>query len=376
MFVFANIFGYALAKSTLFFKREESTTPLPLKLDFTILRNFGEIDHPQFTTEGGWRWIKREPIFTNISSFKDVWYLLDIYIGSDQQKLVVLLDTGSSDLWVPHNKYDPSLSNSSKPTNETFGIEYLDGSIIEGEYYMDQLKIGVQAPMLYNFKFARAKGNDIGVLGIADRDQQVSKELYDNFPWALKAAGITPKASYSLFLGPSNKGGSVIFGGIDTEKYWGKLTKYNISKEIQGLGIDLKLVSINGQKFTSNSPVLFDSGTSLALLNGEIINELDGIFNTTIFHHQGIEYRQTSCDQPTDKTLDFDFGKNVISLTYKDAVVEQEDGTCVLGFAYYQNMQLLGDVFLRKAYVYYDLSEQTISLANAKYSNSSHIISA
>lgn len=375
MIFFAKLIGFALAQRNSFLKVVENTNK-PFKLDFTILKLHSENDHTYFSMQDGYRWNKRDPCFAKISSFKDVIYLVDIFLGSGQQKVVVLLDTGSSDLWVPHTEYDPTLSNSSKPTNETFEIGYLDGTVIEGKYFMDQLKLGGQSPSLFNFKFARARGHSMGVLGISNRAQQASEKPYDNFPWALKAAGIIPKASYSLFLGPSNKGGSVIFGGIDTEKYWGKLTKYNISKEIMGLGIDLKLVSVNGQKFTLNTPVIFDSGTSLAFLPGEIINELDAIFNTTTFYHQGIEYRHTSCDQPTDKTLDFDFGNNVISLTYKEAVVEQEDGTCVLGFAYYQNMQLLGDVFLRKAYVYYDLSEQTISLANAKYSNLFHIISA
>ena len=66
----------------------------------------------------------------------------------------------------------------------------------------------------------------------------------------------------------------------------------------------------------------------------------------------------------------------MVLLSYADAVHRQESGVCLLGFAYHKNMQILGDVFLRKAYVYYDLSERTISIAQASYSNKSNIVSA
>ncbi|GEQ68664.1 hypothetical protein JCM33374_g2332 [Metschnikowia sp. JCM 33374] len=349
--------------------------PSPLKLDLTVSKTVGNVTSAEFWWKHSHQNVKRHGLKENISNRKNLAYFVDLYLGSSKQWVSVVLDTGSSDLWVPKSAYDPGQSYLSYDTGEPFSIGYIDGDVVKGRYFTDRLQLDDDASVLHNFKFGRADTDGVGVLGIADKNQEASMREYSNLPWALKNAGVIPKASYSLYLGPSKSSGFLLLGGIDTEKYSGTLQKYNISKSSGGLGVNIKSVNFNGHKFTVNAPALLDCGTSLGLLGGEIMNELDGIFNTTIFYQNGIEYRLTSCDQPTDKTLDFDFGDNVISLTYADAVVHDDD-ICMLGFAYLENRQILGDVFLRKAYVYYDLGEKTISLAQVVYSNSSNVISA
>ncbi|GEQ68396.1 hypothetical protein JCM33374_g2064 [Metschnikowia sp. JCM 33374] len=245
-----------------------------------------------------------------------------------------------------------------------------------GEYYLDTLQFDTAEPVLSNFQFAQASTSSPGILGVADKNQEASQSTYNNLPWALQSAGITSKASYSLFLGPDGGSGSIIFGGIDTEKYTGTLAPYNIDSSANGLAVDIQTVNFGGKTISVNAAALLDSGTSLGLLTKELIQELDVLFSTTVVSQGSIQYRQTSCNQPTDQFLEFNFGSNTISLSYADAIVKQDDGTCLLGFGYDNNIVILGDVFLRKAYVYYDLTDQTISLAQASYSSNSNIISA
>lgn len=350
--------------------------PAPVKLDFTVSKNVGNSTAKEFWSRFGNTKLKRDGYPETITDYKDLSYQIDVYLGSNNQKNTVVIDTGSSDLWVSANGYNPNNSQTASDTGNAFSIGYLDGSGFEGEFFTDTLQFASGNPVINNFQFAQAETNSPGILGIADKNQESSQISYDNLPYALKFAGITSKASYSLYLGPDLGQGSLIFGGIDTEKYTGNLEKYSIDLRTNGLAVDVKSATFNGKEIAINGPILLDSGTSLGLLNQELILELDKIFDTTVINSGGIEYRKTSCSQPSDKSLDFNFGANTISIPYSDAIVKQDDGTCLLGFGYYQNNQIFGDVFLRKAYVYYDLSDQTISLAQASCSTSSNIISA
>ncbi|KAM9934249.1 hypothetical protein OXX80_006150 [Metschnikowia pulcherrima] len=349
----------------------------PLQLDFTVSKAVGNTTAKEFWAKYGSKNKKRDAYPEVITDYRDLSYQIDVYLGADKQKNTVSLDTGSSDLWVPSSGYSPDSSSSAQDTGEAFKIGYLDGSGASGEYYKDKFQFSTAKPVLSNFQFAQTSDEaGMGILGIADRNQEASDSVYDNLPWALQKAGITPKASYSLFLGPDLGKGSLIFGGIDTDKYTGELQSHPIDSSSGGLAVDVQSVNFNGKIISVNAPVLLDSGTSLGLLSSDLIEELDTIFDSQTVKQGGIEYKIVSCDQPSDKSLDFDFGDNTISIPFSEAIIKQDDGTCLLGFGYYNDIQIFGDVFLRQAYVYYDLTDKTISLAQASYSSSSNIISA
>ncbi|GEQ68252.1 hypothetical protein JCM33374_g1919 [Metschnikowia sp. JCM 33374] len=189
----------------------------------------------------------------------DYVYMLNVYLGSNKQKSYVLLDTGSSDLWVPTSDYNYKTSSSVRDTGHAFSIEYVDGTTAQGEYYFDKLAFSV--------------------FGIADKDQESTQYTDNNLPWALQRAGLTPKASYSLYLGPDHGSGVVIFGGLDTAKYQGSLTKYNIDNSQSSLSLDLSTITAGGQSFSENAPYTMDSGTSLALVSQDMLNFLNNLFN-------------------------------------------------------------------------------------------------
>lgn len=354
---------------------EKRDAPAPLKLDFTVEKKVNAT--ARFPSRFG----KRGTYPEVITDTGDVSYNLNIYLGSNQQVSNVMIDTGSSDLWVTSQTYDPSSSSSSQDTGEPFSIGYADGTTENGEFYLDTLSFDPSnAPTVNNFQFALIQSNGQsqgGVLGIGNRNTESTNQEYDNLPWALADNGITPKASYSLFLGPENGQGSLIFGGIDTDKYQGQLQKYPVDTASgPGLYVNVASINVNGESFSSNQPYLLDSGTSLGFVQKNVQDYLDKVFNPTMVQEGDITYRQVSCNQPTDKYITFNFGQNTIALSYADAITNDGSGQCLLGFTEYNNYNILGDVFLRKAYVYYDLTDSTISLAQAQYSTSSNIISA
>ncbi|GEQ69831.1 hypothetical protein JCM33374_g3506 [Metschnikowia sp. JCM 33374] len=357
---------------------KRSISALPIKLDFTVqqissnyipIENLATSDNVSDSDIN-----KRNMLCEQIYKYHDLAYITTIYLGSQKQSVTVSIDTGSADLWVPGISYDPQLSSLSYYTGQSFDVGYLGGENLHGTYFLDRFQFGSESSVLPSFQFARADSSRLGVLGLGDTSLLASQTPYDNLPWALYNAGIISKPAYSLFMNPENGTGALIMGGIDTEKYSGELFGYMASTTNDGLGINLKAMTFNGKHSVINELVYLDSGTSFGLLSRNVMKELDVAFDTTVWTFNGVEYRGTSCDQPADKSIDFEFGHNTISITYADAIIRKPDGTCLLGFGYYNGKYVLGNVFLKKAYVYYDLMEKSISFAQVASSNSSNII--
>lgn len=358
---------------------------LPLALDFSILRDFSP--KSGFWDLSFFRELKPETLgkrylSTTLTNNNNVNYWLDIYLGPERQKITVSLDTGLADLWV----YGPNISNTqggtfdpietgSQPLNENFSIAYLDGTGVIGKFYLDDFSLHRLRPLLRNLQFAvvdQAKFSGVSILGISSREVQTTSNKYDSLPFALQRAGITPKASYSLFLGgQSGKKGTIIFGGIDRAKYEGQLVTYPIPEDEEALSLNVVSATIDGNVYSETTRYLLDSGTSWNLLPQQLY---DNIVQALKAENAG-GIHVADCYQPTNKFLEFDFGHNVIKLSYKDLLVPY-NGTCLVGAQPHKTAFILGDIFLRKAYVYYDLTDREISIAQYRASFSSSVISA
>ncbi|PSK33727.1 hypothetical protein C7M61_005191 [Candidozyma pseudohaemuli] len=387
MLPFLTIFSLALAFTNALVVPNQKRSGAPLKLDFTVQKSFsnatstGEIASRAHSLVSHLAVNKREET-ASLTNDRDVSYLLDLKLGSNHQPVTVILDTGSSDLWVygtsdagaQGGTYDVTSSSYNKKTGEEFFISYLDGSYAKGDYYTDGFALEDGNTLLKDLQFAvvsSGETNSQGILGVADKNQEATDTKYDNLPWALQKEGVTPKASYSLYLGSEAEGkGSIIFGGIDTEKYEGELTKYPVAGS-RGLALNVESADIGGKTIQLDKEILLDSGTSLNLWPQELIDAVGKELNGNYL--QGFYF--VDCDQPTDKHLTFDFGQNKIDVSYQDLVWKSQ-GYCLLGVQPGDDTLIFGDVFLRSAYVYYDLSLHEISIAQAKYSDASNIIAA
>lgn len=366
--------------------------PSPLKLDFDVVKDTSKnstLYHPERYFNSAKSKFHKRATPVAITDDKDISYILDVYLGSQQEKVTVLLDTGSSDLWVfgpgvsgaQGGTFDPSKSSDDTSTGEGFDISYLDGSSALGSYYKDDFSFSLGLTLVLDFQFAvvnQANADSTGILGIADKNQESGLSQYDNLPWALLKAGVTPKASYSLFLGSEQEGkGTVIFGGIDTDKYEGELQKYSLPDN-SFLGLTVESADVGGKTIQLGQQFVFDSGTSWNLWPYQFLESVASDLGST-GEDQGIYI--VDCNQPSDKSITFNLGKNSVSVPYSDLIIKvgsDSEPQCAIGAeGYYgQGPFILGDVFLRSAYVYYDLTDHTISIAQAKYSSSSNIISA
>ena len=340
-------------------------------------------------------------------------YFADCTLGTPAQSLRLHIDTGSSDLWVnsPNSTfcesarnacaggtYDSSSSSSYKYVNSDFNISYVDGTGAVGDYVSDTLTIGSISLTDFQFGVGFESSSQEGVLGIGyvTNEVQVNRAggaSYPNLPQALTQGGLISANAYSLWLNDLDAStGNILFGGVNKDKYNGDLATVPIIKEFNAYYefiIALTGVTISdGSSSTSfdsstslPTAALLDSGSSLVYLPNDITEDIYNSVGATYDSQSGVAY--VDCTLANNaSTLDFDFSGQTIQVPYNELVLDvgSSDGNqltfsngvpaCVFGIAPAQGSEpVLGDTFLRSAYVVYDLENNEISLAQTNFNS-------
>lgn len=300
-------------------------------------------------------------------------YVGILELGNPGQEQHVAIDTGSSDLWVwgkdsgaPGDTYDPSKSSESKFLNDGFSVGYISGDDVSGDYYSDKMQwdnVGIDVQFGVANKYNQGDGTT-GIIGIGFEGSEGSRDgPYPNLPAALKEQGLIFTVSYSIFLDEIDaNSGLVLFGAVDTSLFHGKLTVIEPFKD----GVPF---SVNG--YSSNATL--DSGTSLVYLPQDILEGvIDSSFkNEVVFDQSSSLYcRQKGQDLP-EGNVTFTFN-DVDIVMGKDELWLQNGDVWCLGFLASKNIHLdnwsmLGDYFLRSAYVVLDLEDDKMGIAPANY---------
>ena len=321
------------------------------------------------------------------------YYITYIYIGSNQQKIGVDIDTGSSDLWVVDSRsgcadnscqygdYNPSQSTTSRKLNLPFSIVYGDHSTAKGSYYQDTIALGTckSCAKVTNAQFASATTNTagFGVFGIGFTSNEASYNEYPNFIELLKSQKLINKRAYSLYLNQENAAtGSIIFGGKDLAKIDGKLVTLPIVSNSR-LSVKLNSVNINSKTITTNSETLIDSGTTFAAFNQQLG---DAIFSNYPGAHYNEDIETYLCDCSANPNLMLTFNFNGISFQQSLAaawLTNISDDTTNYGCGFYigrAEINILGDMFMRNAYTVFDYDANTISLAHVKNTDAKNVV--
>lgn len=348
-------------------------------------------------------------------------YIANISLGSNQQTLSVQLDTGSSDLWVPDTNsnicqqpdctawgsFDPSKSTTATQLDaEDFVIDYGDGSHYEGYYFTDNLAIGEAKVKDVIFAVVKSAtgvigdgsnlGNN-GVMGIGFDSNEAAAARGDGQPYRglvsqLKQQGLIKTLSYSLWLDDEEaKTGSILFGGVDTSKYVAPLIAMPMvgfepraPRTVNEVAIEMTSIELTDDSGTSSLtdsntviPALLDSGTTATQFPSDIAQKImDTLGAVNDPNFAPVPF--VPCSLSTAKaTYVFGFGGSSgpkINVPVSqligdpDGVTTFADGSpaCVLSVsANEQGQVVLGDSFLRSAYVVYHLQAKTIALADA-----------
>lgn len=369
-------------------------------------------------------------------------YYAQVQVGTPPQDVTLIVDTGSSDVWVLDTNADLCTSPLKQQQSQVggcietynqndsstfelvdeggFEIAYLSGESSTGDYIKEDFHIG--GATIESLQIGLAKSTDInsGLIGVGFGEAVSAAEVYPNIMDEFKSQGLIAVKAYSLWLNDlSADQGSILFGGIDTEKFIGSLTSIPIvptrggnyyAFQIAMTALDLTSPSGQFDDVPIDSqplPVILDSGTTLSYLPSDIV---EGLYETLNAYDDvartGVVFVSCSIlDEYPDMQFTFTFGntetgdKNAVKLhvSVREMILDnvreflrqgyslppgvpfQDDDTCTLGLqaidaeggaasrggSTISNLGLLGDTFLRSAYVVYDLDNKEIGLAQA-----------
>ncbi|CAI5755613.1 unnamed protein product [Candida verbasci] len=369
-----------------------------LALDFEVKTEYAPLSNS--TNAYGVVTEQRDGKIINVDMVNmQTYYLSDIGVGSNNQRFKLVIDTGSSDLWVAANNiqcqpqdpnlnlaadycrqngvYDASASSTSQNTGQYFRIGYGDGSGASGTLYKDDVNINgavVKNAPVNSVDSSSVIGNG-GILGVGFTTNEAMRQNYDNIPVLLKKQGLIDKNAYSIYLNdPNATKGSIIFGGIDNAKVDGQLKTLPILSNTE-LRIKLDSLSVNGQNININLPMLLDSGTTLSYFQSDVYSSIMSTLGAQ-YYNSDIGYIM-QCN--TQGNLVYDFAGQKITVPYSDILLPltYQDGSqapfCMVGIIQSSN-NILGDNFLRRSIVAYDLDAKTIGVAPVQYTSASNIV--
>ncbi|KAI0011910.1 mitochondrial elongation factor g 1-like protein [Xylariaceae sp. FL0662B] len=354
-------------------------------------------------------------------------YFASCAVGTPAQNLTLQLDTGSSDIWVPSSSataceknggqgctfgsFDQDKSSTFESISEgNFKISYVDGSSSRGDYIADTFEIG--GATLKNMTMGLGLRTDIpyGLVGVGYALNEAvvagsgsASSAYDNLPVLMQKQGLIATNAYSLWLNDLDAStGSILFGGIDTEKYRGDLTRINIYQDSQAKAFTSFIVALTSLQASSSTgtdtlsasefpiPVVLDSGTTFSYLPNDLAEQVWQEVGANYYSDVGLALLPCSLENSQGHfsfglageggpTINITMDELVLPLTTGEAIQfpsgpYQGQDACQFGIQNFSSAPyLLGDTFLRSAYVVYDLVNNEIGIAptdfNATESN-------
>ncbi|KAJ8145893.1 hypothetical protein OXX80_003399 [Metschnikowia pulcherrima] len=320
-----------------------------------------------------------------LTDYLNAQYFTEIQLGTPGQPFKVILDTGSSNLWVPskecgslacflHSKYDHDDSSSYKANGTEFKIQYGSGAM-QGFVSQDTLAIGDLIIPKQDFAEATSEpglafafGKFDGILGLAYdtiSQNKIVPPVYNAI-----AQGLLDAPQFGFYLGDVNKdennGGLATFGGYEESLFKGDLIWLPVRRKaywevtFEGIGLGDEFAEL------AKTGAAIDTGTSLITLPSslaEIINAKIGATKSWSGQYQ------VDCDTRDDlPDLTLNLGGHNFTLTAYDYTLEVS-GSCISAFTPMDfpepigDLSIIGDAFLRKYYSVYDLEKNAVGLA-------------
>ena len=202
-------------------------------------------------------------------------------------------------------------------------------------------------------------------------------------------SGLINSNAYSLWLNDLQENtGSILFGGVNKAKYHGNLETLPI--QAMNGGYSEFILALTGVAFASEydghgyssaslpAAVLLDSGSSLTYLPDSLVKDIYDDFGVVYEPSSGVGY--VPCNLAMNNTnITYTFSSPTITVGVNELILDSgplyfRDGTraCYFGIVPAGDSRaVLGDTFLRSAYVVYDLSNNEISLANTNFNPAS-----
>ncbi|CAD6890751.1 unnamed protein product [Tilletia controversa] len=320
-----------------------------------------------------------------LTDFMNAQYFAEIGLGTPPQSFKVILDTGSSNLWVPskscssiacflHAKYDNAESSTYKKNGTEFKIQYGSGSM-EGFVSNDVLTIGDLTIKKQDFAeatqepgLAFAFGKFDGILGLAYDTISVNG-IVPPF-YQMVNQGLLDEPVFSFYMGSSEaEGGVATFGGVDESHYSGKIVYAPVRRKGYW-EVELNAVAFGDQEMElEKTGAAIDTGTSLIALPSDVAEILNKEIGAKKSWNGAYTVDCEKISSLPDLTLNIDGKKYPLSA--EDYILNVQ-GSCISSFqgldipAPLGPIWVVGDVFLRKYYTVYDLGKNAVGFAKSR----------
>ncbi|TGO68733.1 hypothetical protein BOTNAR_0020g00030 [Botryotinia narcissicola] len=323
----------------------------------------------------------------------DIYMITVVQIGYPPQSITLSIDTGSSDVWVnpqcatsgwasfcsSYPQYDPTKSTSFVPLSQALNIAYGIGAVT-GAYATDNFMMG-SGPTLKKLQFGVASGSNRMFAGIMGVSWGLGLGTgYYNIIDQLALQGLTKTRAFAMDLGNvDTASGSIIFGGLDTKKYYGSLIKNPIIPFYQSpdgyprywINMTYFGITFPGQlptNLTSTGyakPVIVDSGSTLSYLPPSLVNAMLPYFPGWVSKGGGL-YTIPCSFRNIAGTMDFGFAGQIIRIQLAQ-FIWFNGATCYgpIANAAEKTDVILGDTFMRGAYVVFDQDNANVHIAQA-----------
>ena len=249
-----------------------------------------------------------------------------------------------------------------------------------------------------------------GIMGLGPRLQESvansgkPNATYPTVYDELQAHGYTARRAFSIWQNSiSATTGLIVFGGIDTTKYHGELVSVPVVK-LSNAFVDWRITLTSVVRCSAGHghrkeefltapdfavPAVLDTGSPNMYLPMALAQNISSAMNASTY----LGFPYVPCAQTkVDSTIDFGFGGASgprISVPYSELIypfgapsnigpVTSSDGTqlCYLGIIGWNvPFSLLGDTFVRSAYLVFDVDNTQVFMAQVKYDvDEEHIV--
>jgi len=324
----------------------------------------------------------------NVNDYEDFEYLGNITIGTPDQKFVVVLDTGSANLWVPSTgcgrtcngkrKYDSTKSSTAdKSDTRSWSIQYGSGDA-KGTLITDTMRFGdAGTPQLTVPKTLFGQATQIssdfsgdatdGILGLAFTSLAVDQVV----PPLINAInqGLLDQPLFTVYLQHRGAldnvaGGVFTYGAIDTTNC-GPIMAYQPLSSATYFQFQMASISLGGYTKTGTAEVISDTGTSFIGGPQTVTDALANAVGATYDNQNGVYW--IDCNY-SKTTFDITIGTTKYSIQPVNYIVSVGNNQCLLDlfpfdFGGFGPQWILGDPLIRQYCNIYDLGNKRIGFA-------------
>ncbi|KAF7375155.1 Acid protease [Mycena sanguinolenta] len=320
----------------------------------------------------------------------DVGYLATIQMGTPPQNYLILMDSGSADLWVAseacqstaggdcgnHQTLGSTSSSSFVASNTPFQVTYGTGAV-QGAIIQDDITVAGLTLKAHTFGVTTSETPDFaddsvpfdGLMGLAQ--STLSEQQTPTPVESLASAGLISDAitSYKISRAADNlNDGEITFGALDTTKFDQSTLTTVPNVNTQGFWeAALDAITVDGQDTgLQGRTAILDTGTTLIVAPVDDATAVHQLITGSQADGQG--GFTVPCD--FNQSVALTVGGTVFAIEPQDIALQppNQDGSCTSGisggsFGTSNTEWLVGDVFLKNAYYSTDVGKNTVSLA-------------